>query len=149
ALKGVRKSVLADLGIPDEILDDVAFTAKFDARNPKRALAGSDIELPELDSYAYKLWDYWERNLDPDLFRDRSFEGAVNGRTVIITGASSGIGRAPARERAPAAASSGIGRAPALKIAAAGGIPILVARSLDKLEEVKQEIEGRGGTAYA
>ena len=46
-------------------------------------------------------------------------------------------------------ASSGIGRAAALKIAAAGGIPILVARSLDKLEEVKQEIESRGGTAYA
>jgi NAD(P)-dependent dehydrogenase (short-subunit alcohol dehydrogenase family) len=55
----------------------------------------------------------------------------VRGKTVVITGASSGIGRAAA-----------------FKIAAAGGIPILVARSLDKLEEVKQEIEGRGGTAY-
>ena len=132
ALKGVRKSVLADLGIPDEILEDVAFTAKFDARDTQRALAGSGIELPPLDSYAAKLWDYWERNLDPDLFKDRSFEGAVNGRTVVITGASSGIGRAAA-----------------LKIAAAGGIPILVARSLDKLEEVKEEIEGTGGTAYA
>jgi NAD(P)-dependent dehydrogenase (short-subunit alcohol dehydrogenase family) len=131
ALKGVRKSVLGDLGIPDEILQDIAFTAKFDARDTKRALAGSGIELPALDSYAYKLWDYWERNLDPDLFKDRSFEGAVNGRTVIITGASSGIGRAAA-----------------LKIAQAGGVPILVARSLDKLEEVKQEIESRGGTAY-
>src|SRR5918992_143462 len=30
ALKGVRKSALGDLGIPDEILQDVAFTAKFD-----------------------------------------------------------------------------------------------------------------------
>src|SRR5215208_5837067 len=73
ALKGVRKSVLADLGIPDEILEDVAFTAQFDSRDTKRALAGSGIELPPLDSYAYKLWDYWERNLDPDLFKDRSF----------------------------------------------------------------------------
>ena len=132
ALKGVRKSMLADLGIPDEILEDVAFTAKFDARDTKRALAGSGIELPPLESYADKLWDYWERNLDPDLFKDRSFEGAINGRTVIITGASSGIGRAAA-----------------LKIAAAGGIPILVARSMDKLEELRDEIEGKGGTAYA
>ena len=133
ALKGVRKSVLADLGIPDEILEDVAFTAKFDARDTKRALAGSGIELPPLDSYADKLWDYWERNLDPDLFKDRSFEGAVNGRTVVITGASSGIGRAAA-----------------LKIAAAGGIPILVARSLDKLEELQaRRSRARGGTAYA
>src|SRR5439155_9898215 len=68
---------------------------------------------------------------DPDLFRDRSFAHAVNGRVVLITGASSGIGRAAA-----------------FKIAAAGGIPLLVARSADKLEETKQEIEAHGGTAY-
>jgi NAD(P)-dependent dehydrogenase (short-subunit alcohol dehydrogenase family) len=132
ALKGVRRSVLSDLGIPEEVLEEVAFTAQFDARDAQRALQGSGIELPPLKSYAYKLWDYWERNLDPDLFKDRSFEGAVNGRTVIITGASSGIGRAAA-----------------LKIAAAGGVPILVARSMDKLEELKREIEQHGGTAYA
>jgi NAD(P)-dependent dehydrogenase (short-subunit alcohol dehydrogenase family) len=132
ALKGVRHSVLADLGIPDEILEEVAFTFKFDVRDAQRALQGSGIELPPLESYAGKLWDYWERNLDPDLFKDRSFEGAVNGRNVIITGASSGIGRAAA-----------------LKIAAAGGVPILVARTMEKLEEVKGEIEAAGGTAYA
>ena len=56
ALKGVRKSALADLGIPDEILQDVAFTAKFDARDTQRALAGTGIEPPPLDSYAYKPW---------------------------------------------------------------------------------------------
>ncbi len=132
ALKGVRRSVLQDLGIPEEVLDEVAFTAKFDARDAQRALQDSGIELPALESYAHKLWDYWERNLDPDLFKDRSFEGAVNGRTVLITGASSGIGRAAA-----------------LKIAAAGGVPILVARSMDKLEELKKEIVDQGGTAYA
>ena len=41
-------------------------------------------------------------------------------------------------------ASSGIGKAAALKIAAAGGIPILVARTKDKLEEAKAEIERDG-----
>ena len=88
---------------------------------------------PPLDSYAYKLWDYWERNLDPDLFKDRSFEGAVNGRTVVITGASSGIGRAAA-----------------LKIAAAGGVPILVARSLRQARGGQARRSSRaGGTAYA
>jgi len=132
ALKGVQKSVLADLGIPGEVMEYVGLTATFDARDTQRALKGSGIELPPLDTYAEKLWDYWERNLDPDLFKDRSFEGAVNGKTVVITGASSGIGKAAA-----------------LKIGRAGGIPILVARSLDKLEEVKEEIERAGGTAYA
>ena len=130
ALKQIRESVLDDLGIPDEVVDYVALTCRFDARDTKRALKGSGIELPALSSYADKLWDYWERTLDPDLYKDHSFEGAVNGKTVIITGASSGIGRAAA-----------------IKIAAAGGIPILVARTKEKLDEVKAEIEAHGGSA--
>src|SRR3954471_12304600 len=131
ALKGVQDSVLADLGIPKEVMEYVGLTATFDARDAQRALKGSGIELPPLETYADKLWDYWERHLDPDLFKDRSFEGAVNGKTVVITGASSGIGEAAA-----------------IKIARAGGIPILVARNKDKLEETKQKIERAGGTAY-
>jgi NAD(P)-dependent dehydrogenase (short-subunit alcohol dehydrogenase family) len=131
ALKGVRRAVLADFGIPEEIIEHITLVPQFDTRDTERALKGSGIELPQLESYAEKLWDYWERRLDPDLFKDRSFEGAVNGRTVVITGASSGIGRAAA-----------------LKIAAAGGIPLLVARSTDKLEETKAEIEQHGGTAF-
>jgi thioester reductase-like protein len=130
-MKDVRRTILADLGVPEEVVEHVGFTAQFDTRDTERALAGTDITVPELDSYAEKLWDYWERNLDPDLFRDHSFKHAVNGKVVLITGASSGIGKAAA-----------------FKIAAAGGIPLLVARSADKLEETKQEIEAKGGTAY-
>jgi short-subunit dehydrogenase len=132
ALKEVRRSLLADIGIPDTVLEHMALVPRLDGRDAQRALRASGIEVPPLESYADRLWDYWERNLDPDLFRDRSFAGAVNGKTVLITGASSGIGRAAA-----------------LKIAAAGGIPLLVARTLEKLEEVKAEIERDGGTAYA
>jgi thioester reductase-like protein len=131
AVRNVRRAVLEDYGIPDEVLDYIGLTAQFDTRDTERALAGSGIEVPDLETYADKLWDYWERHLDPDLFKDRSFEGAVNGKTVVITGASSGIGKAAA-----------------MKIAAAGGIPLLVARSADKLEEIKTEIEDAGGTAY-
>jgi NAD(P)-dependent dehydrogenase (short-subunit alcohol dehydrogenase family) len=130
-LKDVRRTVLADFGIPEEVLEHTGFTAQFDTRDAERALADTEISVPDLDTYAEKLWDYWERNLDPDLFRDRSFEHAVNGKVVMITGASSGIGKAAA-----------------LKIAAAGGVPLLVARSADKLEETKKEIESHGGTAY-
>jgi NAD(P)-dependent dehydrogenase (short-subunit alcohol dehydrogenase family) len=131
AARGVRNAILADLGIPAEVLEYVGLTAEFDTRDAERALDGSGISVPPLDSYAAKLWDYWERSLDPDLFKDRSFEGAVNGQTVLITGASSGIGKAAA-----------------LKIAKAGGVPLLVARSADKLEQTKQEIEDLGGSAY-
>jgi NAD(P)-dependent dehydrogenase (short-subunit alcohol dehydrogenase family) len=127
----LRKTVLADFGIPDDVVEYVGLTAEFDTRDTERALKGTEIAVPPLESYATELWDYWERNLDPDLFKDRSFKAAVNGKVVLITGASSGIGRSAAR-----------------KIAAAGGIPLLVARSADKLEEVRQEIEDAGGTAY-
>src|SRR2546421_6108865 len=130
-LREVRKTVLEDFGIPDEVIEHVGFTAQFDTRDTERALKGTGIRVPALGTYAVKLWDYWERHLDPDLFKDRSFEGAVNGKVALITGASSGIGKAAAQ-----------------KIAAAGGIPLLVARSADKLEETKKEIEDAGGTAY-
>ncbi len=132
AAKGVRKALLADFGIPEEVIGYIGLTAQFDTRDTERALAGSGIAVPPLASYADKLWDYWERKLDPDRFKDRSFEEAVNGKTVLITGASSGIGRAAA-----------------LKIARAGGIPLLVGRSADKLEDAKRESENMGSTAYA
>ena len=45
-------------------------------------------------------------------------------------------------------ASSGIGHAAALRVGEAGGIVLLVARSADKLEEVKSEIEELGGVAH-
>jgi short-subunit dehydrogenase len=60
----------------------------------------------------------------------RSLEVAVKGRTVMITGASSGIGRAAA-----------------LKVGAAGGTVLLVARRRDLLEEAAREIELGGGVA--
>jgi len=131
AAKGVRKAILADLGIPDEVIGYVGLKAQYDTRDADRLLADAGIELPDLNDYAWKLWDHWERHLDPDLFKDRSLEGAVGGKTVLITGASSGIGRAAA-----------------LKVAEAGGVPLLVARTREKLEELKAEIESAGGTAY-
>jgi NAD(P)-dependent dehydrogenase (short-subunit alcohol dehydrogenase family) len=131
AAKGVRRALLADFGIPEEVIGYVGLRPEFDTRDTERALKGTGITVPLLESYAAKLWDYWERKLDPDLFKDRSFEGAVNGKTVLITGASSGIGKAAA-----------------FKIARAGGIPLLVARSADKLEETRRQIEDMGATAY-
>jgi NAD(P)-dependent dehydrogenase (short-subunit alcohol dehydrogenase family) len=127
----VRRGVLAELGIPDEVVDYIGFTVDFDTTTTERLLEGTGIEVPELETYAANLWDYWKRNLDPSSLRDRSLEQAVGGKTVLITGASSGIGHAAA-----------------VKIARAGGIPLLVARSADKLEAVRREIEAFGGTAH-
>jgi thioester reductase-like protein len=130
-LRDVRRTLLADFGIPEEVVEHMALKPQFDTRDTERALRGTGIEVPELHTYAHLLWDFWERTLDPDLHKDRSFEHMISGRTVVITGASSGIGRATA-----------------LKVAAAGGIPLLVARGLEKLEALQAEIEQAGGTAH-
>jgi NAD(P)-dependent dehydrogenase (short-subunit alcohol dehydrogenase family) len=119
------------LDIPPAVLNYVNYPTSFDSTETQAALAGSGIEAPPLESYAARVWDYWERNLDPDLFRDRSLSAAVRGKVVLITGASSGIGRATA-----------------VKAADAGATVLLVARSVEKLEETKAEIERAGGAAH-
>ena len=128
----VRKLALRELGIPEQVLAHMELVPRFDTREATLALAGSPLEQPPpLQDYVARLWDYWEREMDPDLRRGRTLKEALNGRHVLITGASSGIGRATA-----------------LKVAAAGGVPLLVARSVEKLEEVRAEIVAGGGTAY-
>jgi NAD(P)-dependent dehydrogenase (short-subunit alcohol dehydrogenase family) len=130
-VKRFSDQVLADLGIPRSVLVYINYPTDFDSTKTQTALEGTGITVPPLPSYAVKLWDYWERNLDPDLFKDRSLSGAIGGKVVLITGASSGIGKAAA-----------------IKCAAAGATVLLVARSPEKLEETKAEIEEAGGEAH-
>jgi short-subunit dehydrogenase len=129
--KGALKMALARVGLPAEVLTYVDYPTTFDSSGAQEALAGSGIEPPPLESYATRVWDYWERNLDPDLFKDRSLSGAVRGKIVLITGASSGIGKATA-----------------VKVADAGATVLLVARSVEKLEETRDEIVAAGGSAH-
>ena len=72
-------AVLADFGIPRSVLMYVNWPTKFDSRQTQAALDGSGISVPPLEAYAGKLWDYWERHLDPDLYRDRTLAGAAAG----------------------------------------------------------------------
>jgi NAD(P)-dependent dehydrogenase (short-subunit alcohol dehydrogenase family) len=166
----VADRILRDFGIPRAVLTYVNYPTKFDSRGAQAALAGTDIRVPPLEAYADKLWDYWERHLDPDIYRDRTLVGAVRGRRGVITGGSQVVeqqipdeflrlvrrvrGRASLEQAVRGrvvmvtGASSGIGKAAAMKIAEAGGIVLLVARTAEKLEEIRDTIEGRGGAAY-
>ena len=74
-VKRITDTVLGDLGIPRSVLTYVNYPTQFDSREAQAALEGTDITVPPLETYAGKLWDYWERNLDPDLFKDRSLAG--------------------------------------------------------------------------
>jgi NAD(P)-dependent dehydrogenase (short-subunit alcohol dehydrogenase family) len=130
-VKRITDQVLADLGIPRSVLVYINYPTDFDSTKTQEALEGTGIGVPPLPSYAERLWDYWERNLDPDLFKDRSLSGAIGGKVVLITGASSGIGKAAA-----------------VKCGAAGAEVLLVARTPEKLEETRAEIEEGGGSAH-
>jgi NAD(P)-dependent dehydrogenase (short-subunit alcohol dehydrogenase family) len=129
-VKRAMKVVLTDLGIPRDVFPFINWPTRYDNREATKALKGSGIAVPDLETYAPRLWDYWERNLDPDLFIDRSLAGRVRGKVAVVTGASSGIGRATA-----------------LKLAEAGARVVLVARGEDKLLETKQQIDAAGGKA--
>ena len=120
------------LGIPPEVLEHVSFSSVYASRSTGKALAGSGISVPDLESYASTLWSYWEEMLDDSIKGDSAAVKALGGKTVVITGASSGIGLVTA-----------------VQIAKAGGIPILIARGLEKLQATKRLIERQGGTAYA
>ena len=130
-VKRVVNVLLRDLGIPASVMKFINYPTRFDCRETERALKGSRIVLPKLDDYAWRLWDYWERHLDPDLFVDHSLGGKVKNKVVVVTGGSSGIGKAAA-----------------MKIAAAGAKLVICARGAEELAETKKEVEAAGGICH-
>lgn len=131
-VKAVRNIIATQLGIPGDVLDVVELRPTFTADNATAALRGSGIAVPEFCSYAPKLWRYWAEHLDPDRARRDDPAGPLVGKHVIITGASSGIGRASA-----------------IAVAERGACVFALARSADALDDLVAEIRSAGGQAYA
>ncbi|MEZ5156860.1 MAG: SDR family oxidoreductase [Solirubrobacterales bacterium] len=161
---------LEDFGIPRSVLVYLNYPTHFDSRRTQAALAGTGIKVPPLEAYAGKLWDYWARHLDPDLYRDNTLVGAARGRAGIFGGIGQILehqipdelvrfgrrlqGNASLEKEVSGkvvmvtGASSGIGKSAAMKIADAGGTVLLVARTPEKLEETRDQIQDGGGVAY-
>jgi thioester reductase-like protein/NAD(P)-dependent dehydrogenase (short-subunit alcohol dehydrogenase family) len=130
-----RNMAATQLGIPAEVLDVVDLAPTFISDNTRKALHGTgspDIRVPAFADYAPKLWRYWAEHLDPDRARRDDPAGALIGRHVIITGASSGIGRAAA-----------------IAVAERGATVFALARNGEALDDLVAEIRANGGQAHA
>ena len=135
SLPPVRRFIgmlLRDFRIPKDVLGFITYPTRFDNREAERALKGSGISVPRLEDYAWRLWDYWERHLDPDLFVDHSLKGKVRGKVVVITGGSSGIGLSTAQ-----------------RVAEAGAITVIVARGEEELFKARDAMTAAGGKVFA
>jgi NAD(P)-dependent dehydrogenase (short-subunit alcohol dehydrogenase family)/thioester reductase-like protein len=126
----VLNQIMEDLALPQGVMTFVNYPTRFDCRATERVLEGTGIKVPPLESYAWKLWDYWERQLDPDLFVERSLHSAIHEKVVMITGAGAGIGRAAA-----------------LKLARAGAQVVLIDRDVERLDDTRRTISEAGGKA--
>ncbi|KLI09694.1 short-chain dehydrogenase [Mycolicibacterium conceptionense] len=131
-VKAVRNIVATQLGIPGDVLDVVELRPTFTADSTTAALRGTGIAVPEFGTYAPKLWRYWAEHLDPDRARRDDPAGPLVGKHVIITGASSGIGRASA-----------------IAVAERGACVFALARNGEALDDLVAEIRASGGQAYA
>lgn len=130
-VRAIVNQVLDDLQLPRSVLTFINMPTLFDNRRTRTLLQGSGVTLPRLEEYGWRIWDYWERHLDPDLTLDRSLATRVANKRVLITGGSSGIGRATA-----------------LRLADAGAKIIIVARDAQRLAETQAEIRKRGHAAH-
>ncbi|ELR63556.1 Putative oxidoreductase [Photobacterium marinum] len=130
-LRNVIDALSQEMRIPKDAVKMFNYPTQFDCSNTLNALSDSNISCPRLPDYVNNIWDYWERNLDPSLHVERTLKGTVKGKVIALTGASSGIGYTTA-----------------LKLAETGATLVLIARNLDRLQEVRNEVERRGGNAF-
>lgn len=135
----ILHQVMENLDIPEAALQFISASTQYASSLTQKALADSNIGVPDLESYAQLLWDYWENHLDPEREERElaqkpslSLEEAVADKVVMVTGATSGIGKATA-----------------LKLARAGAKVLVIARTPEKLNETLDEITKLGGQAQA
>ena len=124
-VRRIRNAIVKDLGLPDDMLSFVNYPTRFDAREAdSRAQGHAASSVRVSRTTPIVCGTTGSATSIPICFIDRTLKGQVQGRVVVITGGSSGIGLAAAH-----------------KIAQAGATTVIIARDLEKLAAAKKEIE--------
>ncbi|PJE80886.1 Fatty acyl-CoA reductase [invertebrate metagenome] len=125
------KMLLQELKIPEEVTMFLNYPTQFDRTNTDKALEGSGIRFKPLEEYVRVIWNFWEQHLDEERLDPVNVVKQLTGKTILITGASSGIGKATA-----------------LQLAETGAKLLLVARNQEALEGLAAAVRDHGGQAY-
>lgn len=123
-LRSGRNLMAEQAGIPSAVLDAASLPVVFRSDATIATLADLGVLLPDLFEYAPRLWDYWYEELAPCRHRRDDPRGPLVGKNILLTGASSGIGRATAR-----------------MCVRRGANVFLVARDADRLVETAAELD--------
>ncbi len=89
------------------------------------------FRIPKVLPYLNRFGQHWRWNVQSVIAPKDALQQRVNGKVVILTGASSGIGAQVANE-----------------LARAGATLALIARNQEKLDALAREIHDQGGKAY-
>ncbi|GGC56205.1 SDR family NAD(P)-dependent oxidoreductase [Hoyosella rhizosphaerae] len=131
-VRATRRAVLREIGLTKEVLARWQSPAPPPDERTAAVLNTSHITVPPVSEYANRMYRFWAANIDPDRHARTRRAKKITGRIVVVTGASSGVGRETA-----------------LRLAREGAIVALVARRADQLHAVNNEIAQQGGTAFA
>ncbi|MBJ7532987.1 SDR family oxidoreductase [Rhodomicrobium vannielii ATCC 17100] len=130
-LRRLQAALRKELALPKDVFTFLNYPTRFDSSETQAILEPAGITVPRLDDYAAAIWDYWERKLDPDLMTAKTLRKKLAGKVVLITGGSSGIGKATA-----------------MKLASAGATVLIVARDPVKLDAAREEAAAKGLTLH-
>ena len=126
----LREQLLSDYNIPAAISAAKNTNVSYATTNLESVMSRAEIRCPKPEKYLPALWFYWAQHLDPDRDEKLRWERTFGGKTVLITGASSGVGEAMAR-----------------MCAECGARVVLLARREELLQDIVSQIESAGGKA--